>query len=100
MQERGQVSQLLRRQPPRRARWWPVAQGLWSPLVGAFHPLADGPFADAQRQGDLALWPAFLLEVPGLETSSFSPVGVCAVHAWECITTSRFPRFSFLCSDQ
>jgi hypothetical protein len=66
MQELGQASQLLSRQPPRSARWWPVAQGLWSPLVGTFHPLADGPFADAQRQGDLALGPALVLEVPGL----------------------------------
>ena len=58
--------------------------------AGAFHPLTDGSFADAEGLGDLALGPALLFEVPGLEPSGFSPVVGCRVHAWEYSTdTSR-----------
>jgi uncharacterized protein (DUF433 family) len=55
-------------------------------FCGAFHPLADSPFADAQCLGDLALRPALLYEVPGMQTSNFFPVCMWAVHAWEGIT--------------
>jgi hypothetical protein len=58
--------------------------------AGAFHPLTDGSFADAEGLGDLALGPALLFEVPGLEPSGFSPVVGCRAHAWEYSTaTSR-----------
>jgi hypothetical protein len=32
-----------------------MTQGIQSALAGAFHPLADGRFADAQRLGNLTL---------------------------------------------
>jgi hypothetical protein len=61
----------------RGTRWWPMAQRLRSSVAGAFHPLTDGSFADAEGLGDLALGPALLFEVPGLEPSGFSPVVGC-----------------------
>ncbi|MDQ3830496.1 MAG: hypothetical protein M3361_14580 [Candidatus Tectomicrobia bacterium] len=87
VQERGQASELCGRHPPGRPRGWAMTEGIWSPLASTCQPLADGPCADAQRCGDLALPPALLREVPGLETSGFFPVGGCAVHAWECSAT-------------
>jgi hypothetical protein len=55
-------------------------------VAGAFHPLTDGSFADPEGLGDLALGPALLFEMSGLEPSGFSPVIGCRVHAWEYST--------------
>jgi hypothetical protein len=66
VQEFGQLGELLGRQPPRGSRGRTMAQSLRAALAGACHPLADGPFADAQGVGNLALRPALVLEVPGL----------------------------------
>jgi hypothetical protein len=63
-----------------------MPQGLWSAVPGALHRLADCPLADAHGFGGLALGPAFLLEVPGLETSNLFPFVECRVHARQCIT--------------
>jgi hypothetical protein len=36
-------------------------------------PLTDRALADTRRRGDLALRPALLFEVPGMEASGFFP---------------------------
>jgi hypothetical protein len=51
-----------------------VPEGIGAPVESAGHPSPDSPFADAQRLGDLALRPALLLEMPGLESLGFFPV--------------------------
>jgi hypothetical protein len=86
LQELGQASELLGREPARGPSGRTVAQGARPLLAGAFHPLTDGAFADAERFGDLALGPPPLLEAPGLEPSGFLPIGRCQVHAWESTT--------------
>jgi hypothetical protein len=74
LQQGRQLSEWLGSQSPRGAGWGAVAEGVGSPFTGTLHPLTDGPFADTQRRGDLALRPAFLFELPGLVTSGFLPV--------------------------
>jgi hypothetical protein len=81
-----QLGELPGRQSARGSRGRAMAQGLRAALASACHPLADGPFADTQGRGDLALRPALLLEVPGLEPSGFFPVVRYGFHAWQCIT--------------
>jgi hypothetical protein len=85
--QRGQTRPLVGGQPPGRARGRPMAQGLRAAVAGAPHPLADRGFADAQGLGHLALRPALLPELPGLEPSGFCPVARCAVHAYKGTTT-------------
>ncbi len=85
LQQRREVGALLVGQPGRGTRGWSMAKRFHS-AAGAFHPLTDGSFADAEGLGDLALGPALLFEVPGLEPSGFSPVVGCRVHAWEYST--------------
>src|SRR5687767_9980680 len=73
---------------------WPMSQRVRSSIAGAFNPLTDGPFADAEPLGNLALGPALLFEVPSMEPSGFFPVVGCTVHTWEYITaTSRALAF-------
>ena len=81
VQEFGHTGPLFGGQPARRTGTMPMSEGLRSPLTGTGHPLADRPFADTQGFGDLALRPALLLEVPGLEPSGFFPIFGYAVHA-------------------
>ena len=64
------------------------------PPAGALNPLADGGLADLQGFGDLALGPAFLLELPGLETSGGFPDFGSMVHARQCSTEP--PELKFL----
>ena len=80
-QQVGQTRQLVGGQPPRCPWRGTAPQGLGASVVGTLHPLADRPFPDAQRFGNLALGPAFLLETPSLEPSGFFPVIGCRVHA-------------------
>jgi hypothetical protein len=63
-----------------------MAKRFRASVAGACHPLTDGSFADAKGLGDLALGPALLFEMPGLEPSGFSPVVGWRVHAWEYST--------------
>jgi len=63
-----------------------MAKRFRASVAGACHPLTDGSFADAKGLGNLALGPALLFEMPGLEPSGFSPVVGCRVHAWEYST--------------
>jgi hypothetical protein len=91
MQQPGQTGELLGRQPPRGSSWRPVPEGIGTSVAGPFHPLADGPLADLYGLGDLALRPALLLEVPGLQAPSFLPVVRCIVHAQQSITER--PKF-------
>jgi hypothetical protein len=70
----GQAGQLFGCQAAGSTRVGTQAQGVRSPVAGARHPLADRAFADAQRLGDLALGPALLLELPGLQPSGFFPI--------------------------
>jgi hypothetical protein len=74
-QQGRQLRELVGSQSPGGAGCGVVPEGLRSSLAGAPHPLADRPLADPQGRGDLALRPALLLEAPGLEPSSFFPVG-------------------------
>jgi hypothetical protein len=64
------------------------AATLMGPLAGTFHPLTDGRLADAQCLGHLALRPALLLELPGLQPSAFFPVVRWRVHTWQGTTAS------------
>jgi hypothetical protein len=73
LQQRGQPSELLGGQPPGGTRWWSVPEGFRSARTAALHPLANGGFADTQGLSDLALRPAFLLELPCSQTSCFPP---------------------------
>ena len=98
VQECGQAVQLRGRQATWGTGWRSVAQRLRTALAGAFQPLADGPFADAQCLGDLALGPALLHKVPSLETSGFFPVCGWAVHAGS--VSHNLPWFSFLGTGQ
>jgi hypothetical protein len=74
LQQGRQAGELRRGQPAAGPRGWSVAEGFRAPLSAALHPLADRSFADSQGRRDLALRPTLLLEVPGLQTSSFLPV--------------------------
>jgi hypothetical protein len=75
VQPLGQTRQLVAGQPTGRSRGRLMAQGLRTAFACAPHPLADRGFADAQGLGTLALRPALLLVLPGLETPRFFPVG-------------------------
>jgi hypothetical protein len=75
VQQHRQARELVGGQPAGSARGRPMAQGLRAAFACAPNPLADSGFADAQGLGNLALRPAFLLMLPGLETSRFFPVG-------------------------
>jgi hypothetical protein len=81
MQQLGQAGELLGRQPPRGPGWRPTPESLGPDVAGPCHPLTDRALADPQRLGNLALGPALLLEVPGLESSGFFPVVWSRVHA-------------------
>jgi hypothetical protein len=85
VQQVEQMRQLFGGQATGSAGMGAMPQGFWSPVPGALHPLADGPFADAQGLGDLALGPAFLLEEPGVQTACFFPVVGYRVHARQYI---------------
>jgi hypothetical protein len=88
MQQLGQAGQLFGRQPPRSPRWRPTPERLGTNVAGPCHPLTDRARADPQRLGNLALRPALLLEVPGLESSGFFPGVRCGVHASQSTTRS------------
>ena len=88
VQQLGQARQLLGDQPAGGPRVGPMPERLGAPVAGPRHPLADGPLADPQGLGDLALSPALLLEVPGLQPSRLFPVVRCRVHAWQSTTGS------------
>jgi hypothetical protein len=82
MQQLGQTSELVGRQPPRGPRRRPATERLGTTVAGSCHPLTDGALADTHGLGKLALRPALLLEVPGLHAPSFFPGVRCRVHAW------------------
>jgi hypothetical protein len=50
---------------------WASCERFRVALAGTFHPLADSPCPDIHSRGDLPPRSAFLLELPGLETSGF-----------------------------
>jgi hypothetical protein len=80
VQEVGKTGKLFGSQSPGRASRRAMPQRLWAAIAATFHPLAHGRLADAQRRGNLALRPALLLEVPGLEPPRFFPVLRCGLH--------------------
>src|SRR5688500_14401879 len=57
LQQRRKVGALLVGQPGRGTRWWPMAKRFRASVAGAFHPLTDGSFADAEGLGGIE--PAF-----------------------------------------
>jgi hypothetical protein len=73
MHQLWQAGQLLGRQPPRGPGWRPTPERLGTNVAGPCHPLTDSALADPQRLGTLALRPALLREVPGVESSGFFP---------------------------
>ena len=81
MPQLWQAGQLFGRQPPRSPGWRPTPERLGTDVAGPCHPLTDRALADPQCRGHLALRPALLLEVPGLESSGFFPGVRCGVHA-------------------
>jgi hypothetical protein len=87
-QEVGQAGEWRGGQPMRGAEWGAMPQYVGAGCAGTRPPWADGAFADAERLGHLALGPALLLEAPGLQPSSFFPVGRYPVHTWKSITKS------------
>lgn len=74
VQEFGQTGELLIGQPTAGTRGWSMAEGFRATLSATLHPLADRALAHAHGCGDLALRPALLFEVPGLQASSFLPI--------------------------
>jgi hypothetical protein len=90
LQQTWQLGQLLGRQTPGCPARRAVMERLRPTFAAALHPLADGALADAESLGNPALRPALLLEVPGLQASSFLPVGGCRVPTWQSITA--FPE--------
>jgi hypothetical protein len=74
LQEGGQAGELFVGQPAWRTRGWAMPEGFQTALAGPRHPLADGALADAQGVGDLALRPALVLELPGLEPPGCFPI--------------------------
>jgi hypothetical protein len=89
LEECGSAGELRARQTPCSSGRRAMPKRLGALLADACHPLADRPFADAERLGNPPLRPAARLEAPGLEPSGFFPVGRCAVHAWQCTTTAE-----------
>jgi hypothetical protein len=88
MHQCGQAGQWLGRQPPRGPGGRPTPEGLGTAIAGPRQPLTDRALADTQGCGKLALGPAPLLELSGLESSGFFPGGWCGVHAWQFTTGS------------
>jgi hypothetical protein len=56
-----------------------VPQRSEADCVGTCYPLAGGFFTEGMQVGNLPLGPAYLLEVPGLESLGFFPIGQCPV---------------------
>jgi hypothetical protein len=61
LQKLGYPGALIFAQTGCRSGWRLVSQGFHSPLSGALHPLADGPFSYPESFGYLLLFPALLL---------------------------------------
>lgn len=74
LQQGRQAGELLIGQPAAGPRGWSMTEAFRATFSAALHPLADRAFADPQGRSDLALSPALLFEVPGLQASSFLPV--------------------------
>jgi len=74
LQQSGQAGKLRGGQPAAGTRRWSVPQSFRTTPAATRHPLTDGPFADPQGRGDLALRPTPLCEGPGLYTTGFFPV--------------------------
>jgi hypothetical protein len=68
-QQHRQLDKLLRRES-RRGTWRrAVAQSSHTSRAAAANPLAHSALSDTQRRGNVALSPAFLLEIPGAQPS-------------------------------
>ena len=91
VQQVGQTRQLCGSQPAGRARRWAMTQRLRAAQAGSRHPLADRGGADPQGLGNLALRPALLFEVPGLQAACFFPIVRDRVHTKQGSTRS-LPR--------
>ena len=59
----------------RRAWMGAISQPGCSARSSTGNPLADCALSHAQRDGDLFLRPALLMQVPGTKAASFAPVG-------------------------
>ena len=89
VQQLGHTGQLLGSQAAGGARRWLMAQRLRAAHAGSRHPLADRGGADPQGLGNLALRPALLFEVPGLQAACFFPGVRWWIHTWQ-VTTGSF----------
>lgn len=73
-QERGQLRELLggeARLPTRRRM---AAQPVYPLLVPPLEPLADGARRHTEGSGDILLFPALLLQLPGASSPPLAPV--------------------------
>src|SRR5437588_5288786 len=78
LQQGGELGQLFRRESrlPARRRMapQPLDALLDALLAPTREPLADGARRDPERGGDVLLFPAVLLQLPGASPPSFAPV--------------------------
>ena len=73
-QQQRQVGQLLFAQLRLRARRRLMPQGLSPVGFGFGDPLTDRSFGDPECGGNVFLFPALLIELPGAQASIFAPV--------------------------
>jgi hypothetical protein len=73
LHQRGELRQLLRRQPWLPTRRGMPAQPLNSLFAASFEPLTHCSRRYAQCRGDVLLFPALLLQLPGAPPPSFAP---------------------------
>ena len=88
VQQVRHTGQLVGSQAAGGARRWLVAQRLRAAQAGSRHPVADRGGADPQGLGNLALRPALLFEVPGLQAAGFFPIVRDRVHTEQGSTQS------------
>ena len=74
-QQLFEVRPLLLAQAWRRTGGGPLPESFYSAFAYPLHPLAHRSFGNAQSPGYLPLVPTLLLEFPGPETATFSPIG-------------------------
>src|SRR4051794_6919185 len=85
----GKPLTLLLSQLRRRAWMGAISQRDRSARSSTGNPLADCALSHAQRDGDLFLRPAVLMQVPGTQAAAFAPVRWwwCGFHDWHDTTS-------------
>jgi hypothetical protein len=73
-QQLFELRPLLFAQAWRRTWRGPLAESFYPALASPLHPLAHRSFGDAQSPSYIPLVPTLLLEFPGSEATTFSPI--------------------------